>query len=517
MTKDAPGYISSDYNVNDLNTSQLNVNNPLEKKRFAVLFLFLVCTTTNGFQWIQYSAVGGNMIFFYNESIPKGKADDLISLTTMIYMITYIILVLPATFALIKYGFRATFLAGSFINALGSFIKCFSISPNRFAIAMIGQTVASTAQIFTLGNPSYLAAVWFSDKHISTVAAMGVFGNQVGIALGFIIPSQLIGGLNTIDEIACRMKIIMYTLTVIEILVFIFAIPFFKERPKKPPSDAQASALLSKNMFGNVKHWYRSLKQLVINRNFIFLFIIYGIVTGVFYAISTNAYRYYEEYFPTNDKAAGIVGMIIVLSGLPGSIAAGFILDKTGAYKATVVGACTLTLVFTVIFSFVVERSLEGNYFLSFLLGFCMTGFLPIGFEVAAEITYPINEGLSSALLNVSAQIFGIALILLQLKIIDDFNVFKSNMFLCACLLVACIISFAAKMTKNRSSIVAKNNFLHAKNKGSSALSLNATTNNNTDNNFEQSNDRNNSSSDENEQHMPEEVRTNESNGYIVS
>ncbi|VDO95157.1 unnamed protein product [Schistosoma curassoni] len=34
-----------------------------------------------------------------------------------------------------------------------------------------------------------------------------------------------------------------------------------------------------------------------------------------------------------------------------------------------------------------------------------MTGYLSIGFELAAELTYPESEGLSSGLLNTSAQV----------------------------------------------------------------------------------------------------------------
>jgi len=36
---------------------------------------------------------------------------------------------------------------------------------------------------------------------------------------------------------------------------------------------------------------------------------------------------------------------------------------------------------------------------------FFMTGYLPVGFEFAAEITYPESEGTSSGLLNASAQV----------------------------------------------------------------------------------------------------------------
>jgi len=39
-----------------------------------------------------------------------------------------------------------------------------------------------------------------------------------------------------------------------------------------------------------------------------------------------------------------------------------------------------------------------------------MTGYLPVGFEFAAEITYPESEGTSSGLLNASAQVFGIVM-----------------------------------------------------------------------------------------------------------
>ncbi len=37
-----------------------------------------------------------------------------------------------------------------------------------------------------------------------------------------------------------------------------------------------------------------------------------------------------------------------------------------------------------------------------------MTGYLPVGFEFAAEITFPESEGTSSGLLNASAQVLAL-------------------------------------------------------------------------------------------------------------
>lgn len=76
-------------------------------------------------------------------------------------------------------GLRIAVSLGAFLLAVGSWIKVFSAEPNRFQIAFIGQTVVGISQMFTLGAPARLAAVWFPHHQVSTATAIGVFGNQV--------------------------------------------------------------------------------------------------------------------------------------------------------------------------------------------------------------------------------------------------------------------------------------------------------------------------------------------------
>ena len=71
-----------------------------------------------------------------------------------------------------------------------------------------------------------------------------------------------------------------------------------------------------------------------------------------------------------------------------------------------------------------------------------MTGYLPVGFEFAAEITYPESEGTSSGLLNASAQVFGIILtpitrILFESKVGD----LGANLVLCGILLLGFVMT----------------------------------------------------------------------------
>lgn len=66
-----------------------------------------------------------------------------------------------------------------------------------------------------------------------------------------------------------------------------------------------------------------------------------------------------------------------------------------------------------------------------------MTGYLPVCFEFGAEITYPESEGISSALLNESAEVSKIKYMgqcLLLLKVIHSkFRYFEKFMgFLCS-------------------------------------------------------------------------------------
>lgn len=76
-------------------------------------------------------------------------------------------------------GLRVAVILGAFLLTAGSWIKVFSAEPNRFGITFAGQTVVGISQMFTLGVPARLAAVWFPHHQVSTATAIGVFGNQV--------------------------------------------------------------------------------------------------------------------------------------------------------------------------------------------------------------------------------------------------------------------------------------------------------------------------------------------------
>lgn len=89
-------------------------------------------------------------------------------------------------------------LIGSFGTAVGSWIKVFSASPNLFPVAFIGHTVVAISQIFILGIPPLLSAIWFGPDQASSATAIGVFGNQVRLSrdslnykFNYLLPTNL--------------------------------------------------------------------------------------------------------------------------------------------------------------------------------------------------------------------------------------------------------------------------------------------------------------------------------------
>jgi len=72
---------------------------------------------------------------------------------------------------------------------------------------------------------------------------------------------------------------------------------------------------------------------------------------------------------------------------------------------------------------------------------FFMTGYLPVGFEFGAELTFPEPEGTSSGLLNASAQTFGICFTLFYSELFTTFGDIAANITMAVMLIVGTIIT----------------------------------------------------------------------------
>ncbi|XP_028293857.1 choline/ethanolamine transporter flvcr2a isoform X3 [Gouania willdenowi] len=395
----------------------------LYKRRWAIVFLFSAYSLSNAYQWIQYAIIANIFAKFYK------VGDFAVNWLSMVYMLVYIPLILPVTWLLEKKGLRLTAILANALNFAGNWVKVGSAEPHLFAVTLVGQLLCALAQVFILGMPSRLASVWFGADEVSTACSIGVFGNQVGIAIGFLLPPILVPNSDDMNELAHHMRIMFYISAGVATVIFVIVIIVFQERPELPPSQAQAQA---RNMPADEYSYKASILRLLHNKPFMLLVVSYGLNVGCFYAISTLLNRMIIEHYPNEEVNAGRIGLTIVVAGMVGSLLCGLWLDKTKTYKQTTLAVYILSLISMLVYSFTLNLGhLWVVFVMAGVLGFFMTGYLPLGFEFAVELTYPESEGTSSGLLNCSAQLFGIIFTISQGKIIDKWGTLAGNIFLC--------------------------------------------------------------------------------------
>ncbi|KAF7494163.1 putative MFS-type transporter -like protein [Sarcoptes scabiei] len=124
-----------------------------------LLTLFILLSMSNAFHWIEYAIIENIITKYFNIST------FWVNCTSTIYMFSYIIGIIPP-------------------------------QRTRFWLVMIGQTSVAIAQLYILNIPPLLAATWFPSSEVTRATAYGVFGNQVGIAIGFVIPPLLMPNLD---------------------------------------------------------------------------------------------------------------------------------------------------------------------------------------------------------------------------------------------------------------------------------------------------------------------------------
>lgn len=70
-----------------------------------------------------------------------------------------------------------------------------------------------------------------------------------------------------------------------------------------------------------------------------------------------------------------------------------------------------------------------------------MNGYLAVGYELAAELTYPESEGTSSGMLNAVVQVIGIIFTMVYGWIFNSVGDKKANLFLAATLAVGTFLT----------------------------------------------------------------------------
>lgn len=79
-----------------------------------------------------------------------------------------------------------------------------------------------------------------------------------------------------------------------------------------------------------------------------------------------------------------------------------------------------------------------------------MSGYLALGYEMAAEYTYPESEAIPGGILNITNNIYGVILVLVLEKVLENYGDILVHVIFCAALLVGLIMTIITKDEQRR-------------------------------------------------------------------
>ncbi len=349
--------------------------------RWVMLVVFMLVVAANQLLWISFAPITGTAASFY------GVSDLAIGLLSMIFMIVFIIASIPASWVIDTYGIRIGVGIGAVLTGVFGLLRgAFAADYTGVLIAQIGIAIG---QPFVLNAVAKIAGRWFPIGERATAAGLGSLAIYAGIFTGLILTPFIV----TRSDISTMLWAYGAGAAVIGVLFLALA----RERPPSPVGPEGRSLVLD------------GLKRLFRQREFIYLLILFFIGLGVFNAVTT----WIEEIVRPRGFSigqAGVVGGLMVLGGIVGAIVIPPISDRMRRRVPFIVLALAGAIPGLIGVTFAAAYPLLLAS--AFVLGAFLLSSGPLGFQYAAEITYPVPEGTSNGMLLLAGQISGIVFII---------------------------------------------------------------------------------------------------------
>lgn len=351
--------------------------------RWVVLLAFMFVVAINQLLWITFAPITSSAAAYY------GVSDLGIGFLSMIFMIVYIVISIPASWMIDTYGIRVAVGIGAAMTGIFGLLR--GLLARDYTLVLIAQIGIAIGQPFILNAVTTVAARWFPIRERATAAGFGSLAIYLGIFVALVLTPYL--------AIQSEISGMLLTYGIVSVIALVVFFALVRERPPTPPCrpDQEERSLV-----------LDGLKESLRVRNFVLLMLIFFVGLGVFNAVTT----WIEDIVRPRGFStiqAGNTGGLMIVGGIIGAIVIPLLSDhhrKRTPYLLLAVTGATVGLV---------GITFATSYWLllisAFVCGFFLLSAGPVGFQYGAEVTYPTPEGTSNGLLLLMGQISGIVFI----------------------------------------------------------------------------------------------------------
>lgn len=434
--------------------SETNMKVKVYKKRWVVLFVFCINSMANALLFTSITSINAIVCRYYN--ISPGLTDWAANSFTVVY----IFIALPSAYCMDSFGIKTLLLIGSSFNAI---CVCFHMAgtsrENGIWWVLAGQFVGGFSVGAVLQIPTRLSSVWFPESEHAKATSIAMAFNVLGLGVGYIQPSYMVPDSQNMDDIYSGLLHMNISHLVFLAICLISCYVFFEEKPPLPPSFSKA-AIDGGDSEEHVDapEFKESLSLLLKDKNFVILIFVYGLQFGLYNFFITCLNEMSSDI--TSESNIGWIGFFGNIASIVGILLFAAILDKFKCYRSL-----TILLFFTNLLAWIAFSATllywktTALLYITFLtLCFFGVPFMALGLEYAAEISYPVSEGLSSAVVLIAGNLVGLIGVLLLGRLIDDGKIFLTSSIIAGLYVVALILSCFIKPQLKRSAV--DSNFL---------------------------------------------------------
>ncbi|RLD99823.1 MAG: MFS transporter [Bacteroidetes bacterium] len=304
----------------------------------------------------------------------------------------------PASYVIDTYGIRTGLAIGVVMLAVFSLMK--AAFANSFTGVVIAQTGLALAQPFILNGVTAVTARWFPLYQRGMAAGLLALAQYLGIIVAMLVTPMLVGSDPSLPEYGTGFGKMLWIYGIFSAIAALCSLLLIKDRK---PQDGEQE--LDRYAF------WKGLRHILSNRDMRITMFLFLIGLGIFNAISSMTDSIAER--AGVEDSDGLIGGVMLIGGIIGAVIIPTLSDRYKRRKPFLVIciAGMLPAVAALAFAGNLADDPETIYRISlaasFTLGFFIMSAGPLGFQYAAEISYPAPESTSQGILLWVGQLTG--------------------------------------------------------------------------------------------------------------
>ena len=376
-------------------------SNTISRYRWVMLITLMLLAAITQLQWLTHAAVARPAAHFYAAQINGSSWLD-IDYLALIFMLVYLVISLPASWFIARFGLAAGLRLGAVLLGIFSLIK--GAWGENLAVVFMAQVGLAIAQPLILNAITTLTDQWFPISERAMAAGMAVLAQFIGILVLVMVVTPMLVVSSPSDNhygqgMTSALMLYGFASTIIALLSLLLIRDPLKQHGQRPDTKAV----------------FTQMTTLLNNKNMRIGLFLFMVGVGIFNAVSslTDAISAQLQV----QDSDGLLATAMLVGGMIGAVIIPILSDRYQIRKPLLIVclAGMLPGMAGIAFAghiFAEETTVFTTALISaFVLGFFVLGAGPVGFQYVAEVTTPVPEAYSQGLLLLAGQISGIVLV----------------------------------------------------------------------------------------------------------